>query len=110
MPANGWITGVILAPPVAFTIYLVLSIGLSFLGRYLAGPEQPSTLKSSIYASGEETPSLTSAPGYRPFFLFALFFAILHLGVLMLGSGELNWMAGAYLVVLFLALVALILG
>jgi hypothetical protein len=40
----------------------------------------------------------------------ALFFAVLHLGVLMLGSSGLAPMAGAYLVVLIAALIALILG
>jgi hypothetical protein len=39
-----------------------------------------------------------------------LFFAILHLGVLILGSSDLSATAGVYLVGLMLALVALILG
>ena len=42
--------------------------------------------------------------------LIALFFAILHLGVLMLGSGGLTWMAVVYLAGLILALLALVLG
>ena len=49
-------------------------------------------------------------PGYRPFFLVALFFAILHLSVLVLGSGGFTIITGAYLVGIILALVALILG
>jgi hypothetical protein len=51
-----------------------------------------------------------AAPGYRPFFTYALFFAILHLGVLMLGSGGLTALSGIYMVGLILALVALMLG
>ena len=54
--------------------------------------------------------SPSSAPGYRPFFLSALFFAILHLGVLMIGYGGFTWMTGIYLVGLTLALLALVLG
>jgi lipopolysaccharide export LptBFGC system permease protein LptF len=50
-----------------------------------------------------------AAPGYRPFLVVALFFAVLHLGVLMLGSSNLTPIAGVYLVGLLLALLALIL-
>jgi NADH:ubiquinone oxidoreductase subunit 3 (subunit A) len=100
----------ILYPPIAFLAYLVL-VGIIFqVGRVLAGPEQPSSLKSSLYSGGELPPALGAAPGYQPFFIIALFFAVLHLGVLMLGSGGLNWMSGAYLVGLFMALIALVLG
>jgi hypothetical protein len=51
-----------------------------------------------------------AAPGYRQFFVIALFFAILHLGVLMIGSSDLSSVAGLYLLGLILALIALILG
>jgi len=40
----------------------------------------------------------------------ALFFAILHLGVLMLGTSDLSLITGLYLVGLMFALLALILG
>jgi hypothetical protein len=52
----------------------------------------------------------TAAPGYKPFFLVALFFAILHLGMLMLGLAGESPIAIGYLVGLAVALVALILG
>ena len=42
--------------------------------------------------------------------LIALFFAVLHLGVLVLGTGDLSGMSGVYLVGLMVALLALILG
>lgn len=104
---------ILLAPPVAFLIYLALSTLLSGMGRALAAPSQSqhTQLKASSYASGEAAPlDSTAAPGYRPFFIIALFFAILHLGVLMLGSGHLTLISGVYLVGLLLALLALILG
>ncbi len=102
---------ILLSPPFAFLVYLLLASLLMAFGRLLAGPQKPSALKSSLYASGEEAPSATqTGPGYRPFFTIALFFAILHLGVLMLGSSSLNWMSGIYLVGLIFALGALILG
>ncbi len=101
---------ILLSPPVAFLIFIALATLLAVLGRSLAGPEKPSELKSSLYTGGEAHHLATGAPGYRPFFVIALFFAILHLGVLILGSGGLTWMSGVYLIGLILALVALILG
>jgi len=101
---------IFLSPPFAFLIFLLLGALLSGFGRILAGPSQPSTLKSSLYSGGEDLPASRGAPGYKPFFLIALFFAILHLGVLMLGTGGLTWVSGAYLIGLFVALFALILG
>ncbi|MEW5869406.1 MAG: hypothetical protein AB1894_09030 [Chloroflexota bacterium] len=100
----------LLSPPLAFLVNLAIAGLLFFFGSILAGPEKPSEIKSSIYSSGEAHPTSTGAPGYQPFFLIALFFAILHLGVLMIGTGSLSWMTAAYLAGLFLALIALILG
>jgi NADH:ubiquinone oxidoreductase subunit 3 (subunit A) len=101
---------ILLAPPVAFLVYLVLVGILSGFGRILAPSGQASPTKSSTYASGEASPVAPAVPGYRPFFKVALFFAILHLGVLMLGSGSLAPIVGVYLVGLALALIVLILG
>src|SRR5512138_3021492 len=101
---------IILTPPLAFLIYIPLVLFITWIGKQLAGPEKPSTAKSSSYGGGEKASSFAAAPGYRPFFLVAFFFAILHLGMLVLGSGELNLPQGAYIIGLALALVALILG
>jgi NADH:ubiquinone oxidoreductase subunit 3 (subunit A) len=83
---------------------------LSGLGRTLAGPEHPNEIKSSLYSGGEAPPARQAAPGYRQFFVIALFFAILHLGILVLGSSGLTPVSGLYLIGLMLALLALILG
>ena len=101
---------IIFSTPVAFLIYLTLVASLNVLGRLLAGPAHETEIKTSTYSSGEAPPSELAAPGYRPFFVVALFFAILHLGVLMLGSGGLTPIKGIYLLGLLLALIALILG
>lgn len=101
---------ILLLTPVAFLIYILLAFLLKGVGKLLAGKENPSEAKSSLYAGGEELVNVSGAPGYKPFFLIALFFAILHLGVLMLGSSDLNGVAGVYLIGLLLALIALILG
>ena len=79
---------ILLSPPIAFFIFLALAAGLYGFGRLLAGKNAPSAAKSSLYAGGETDHLPQGAPGYRPFFTIALFFAILHLGVLMIGSGR----------------------
>ena len=100
----------ILSAPAALLIYVGL-VGLLYLiGRRLAGPSKVTTLKTSTYSSGEAPPTSAAAPGYRSFFVVALFFAILHLGVLMLGTSDLSLITGLYLVGLMFALLALILG
>lgn len=100
----------LLSPPIALLINIGLVSLLYGLGRLLAGPSELTELKRSTYSSGEAPPTRAIAPGYRPFFAIALFFAILHLGVLVLGSGGLTVIGGIYLAGLALALVALILG
>jgi NADH:ubiquinone oxidoreductase subunit 3 (subunit A) len=103
-------TDMLLTPPIAFLIYLGLVGLLSGLGRMLAYPGKKTPIKSSTYASGEAAPARTAAPGYRPFFAIALFFAVLHLGALVLGTSGLSLTSGAYLVGLIASLLALILG
>lgn len=100
----------ILTPPIAFLVYAGLAAVLTYIGRWLAGPSQANLVKSSTYSSGEAPPSQIAAPGYRPFFVVALFFAILHLGVLILGTGNFSGITLVYLIGLILALLALILG
>jgi NADH:ubiquinone oxidoreductase subunit 3 (subunit A) len=102
----------LLYPPIAFVLYLVLVGVLSGLGRALAVPQHShgDALKAGAYASGEVGEITPAAPGYRQFFVVALFFAVLHLGMLLVGASGLTWVTGAYLVGLILALVALILG
>jgi NADH:ubiquinone oxidoreductase subunit 3 (subunit A) len=101
---------IFLSPPIAFLISLLLVALLDFFGKNLAGPSQYSTVKASVYSSGEAPPEQMAAPGYRPFFVVALFFAVLHLGVLVLGTGVSSPVLIIYLLGLMLALLALILG
>lgn len=101
---------ILLTPPIAFLIYVPLVILIALGGKLLAGPEKPNEAKTSLYGSGEEAPTNMAAPGYRPFVLVAFFFAILHLGMLVAGSGSLTPSLLPYLFGLILAMAALILG
>ncbi len=101
---------ILLSPPLAFLIYIPLVMLIFLLGKRLAGPAKSSAAKSSTYGSGEEAPTHAAAPGYQPFFLVAFFFAILHLGMLVLGSSQLTPVSGIFLLGLAATLLALILG
>ena len=100
----------ILTPPFAFLIYIPLVVIITLVGRWMAGPSKSNAAKSSVYGSGEAAPTGLAAPGYKPFFLVAFFFAILHLGMLVLGSGTFTTIQPFYIIGLLLALAALILG
>lgn len=100
----------LLSPVIAFLIYFLVVLALSGVGKLISPKGHKSKFKSATYASGEANDPIPAAPGYRQFFVIALFFAILHLGVLMIGSSDLSSVAGIYLLGLILALIALILG
>lgn len=100
----------LLSPLFAFLIYGLLVGILVLVSRAVSMRGKPSHLKTSTYASGEEHDTEPAAPGYRPFFVAALFFAVLHLGVLMLGTSGLAPVSLVYLGGLMLALLALTLG
>lgn len=101
---------ILLSPPIAFLIYIPLVTLLALAGRQAAAKGQASKHKTSAYGSGEEAPTAAAAPGYKPFFLIAFFFAFLHLGMLVLGTGGLTLTTGIYLAGLLVALAALVLG
>lgn len=103
-------TNLLLMPPIALLIYLGLAGLLYHFAGSMAEQGEMNGVKRSVYAGGEAPPAHMAAPGYRPYFVVALFFAVLHLGVLMLGSSGLTPLSGLYLAGLLLALLALILG
>lgn len=66
--------------------------------------------RSTLYAGGEAHPDKFAQPGYGPFYVTALFFAVVHLGALVLATGALPPAGLLYLGGLALALIALLLG
>jgi NADH:ubiquinone oxidoreductase subunit 3 (subunit A) len=101
---------ILLSPPVALLAYIPLVTLIALGGKALAGKSGSNPMKHTTYSSGEEAQTHLASPGYKPFFLIAFFFAILHLGMLVLGSGSFQTISPIYLIGLILALVALILG
>lgn len=101
----------LLSPPIALPIYIGLVAILVAVGRLLAGRSSVST-NTQLYSSGEFSPvdDDKSVPGYRPFFVVALFFAVLHLGVVVLATIGFSSVSILYLLGLMMVLIVLIIG
>ncbi len=101
---------VLLSPPVALAIY-ALMVGLLLTAAWKTAARGPvSQYKTRTYSGGEKSQSGAAAPGYKPFFMVAFFFAILHLGVLIVGTGGFTVVTGVYILGLIFSLVALGMG
>ncbi len=98
------------SPPVAFAAYVLLAGILLAVAQSVAAKGAPSASKTKTYSSGEEAQAGAASPGYKPFFMVAFFFAILHLGVLIVGSGGFTPVTGVYILGLIFSLLALALG
>jgi NADH:ubiquinone oxidoreductase subunit 3 (subunit A) len=99
-----------LLPPFSLILYIPFVVLILIFGKKLAGPEHPSQEKSRTYGGGESAHKESSIPGYSPFILIAFFFALLHIGILVLGTSSLQWSTVIYMAGLVLCLIALILG
>ncbi len=77
---------VLLMPPVAFLILLGLCLGLSFVSGKLAPKGRDTEKKLQSYACGETLEENQAQPEYGEFFMFALFFTIMHVIVLVVAS------------------------
>jgi len=102
---------ILFSPPIALLIYIGLVAILVAMGRLLAEGSSIST-NAHLYSSGELSPvdDEKSVPGYRPFFTVALFFAVLHLGVVILATSGFSSVSVVYLLGLMMVLIVLIIG
>lgn len=103
-------TYILLAPPVTFAIYLLLSMGVSALSRRLAARGVDSQGKEQAYACGENMPENQGQPEYSEFFKFAFFFTIVHVIALVVATDPhgLTMISAVYLGVTVLALFMLL--
>ena len=102
---------VLLSPPVAFFVFLAAAFGLYALGRGMAPKLNKAGGKLTTYACGEDIPGVKIQFGYRLFFLFALFFTMMHVAVLVIAtvpSGKIIFFALFYLVMIALSVTALV--
>ncbi len=77
---------ILLCIPVAFLVFLaVLTIFYVLAGR--VSPESERTKgKISTYACGEDMPGFKFQFGYSLFFIFALFFTVMHVAALVIAT------------------------
>jgi NADH:ubiquinone oxidoreductase subunit 3 (subunit A) len=72
----------LLSPPFALVVYVGVACLVLGVGRVLGGRRRVSSVAETLYASGEAPTPSRATPGYQPFFGSALFFALLHVAVL----------------------------
>ena len=102
---------VLLAPPIAFFIFLAAAFLLYALGRGMAPRLTRAGGKLATYACGENIPGVKVRFGYRLFFFIALFFTMMHVAVLVIAtvpSGKIVFFALFYLVMIALSVSALV--
>jgi NADH-quinone oxidoreductase subunit A len=103
--------GILNSPPIAFFVFLAAAFGLYALGRGMAPKLNKAGGKLTTYACGEDIPGVKIQFGYRLFFLFALFFTMMHVAVLVIAtvpSGKIIFFALFYLVMIALSVTALV--
>lgn len=76
----------LLSPPFAMTVFLVLAYGLYRLGGAIAAPGADHPGKLKPYAGGEDLPPSEARLSYHAFFRMALMFGILHVAALVLST------------------------
>ncbi len=102
---------IILSPPIAFIIFLVIFYFIYWLGSLMAPKLKKTPGKVSSYACGEDIPGTKVQFGYRLFFYVALFFTIMHVATLVVATvpaGVFALFAIFYLAMIFLSVLALI--
>ncbi|MCR4409263.1 MAG: hypothetical protein QHH43_04330 [Candidatus Saccharicenans sp.] len=101
----------LLSPPVAFFFFLAVAGLLYALGRAMAPGLNRTPGKLTTYACGEDIPGVKVQFGYRLFYVFALFFTIMHVAALVMATipiGKIVYLGIFYLALIFLAILALI--
>ena len=104
----------LLFPPVAVAIFILIGFLLMLLGSAMAAKANPNlgaNGKKTQYACGEDIPAARVQPDYALFFPFALFFTIIHVTALILATlpvGNIALMGIIYLGGVAISLYALV--
>lgn len=101
----------LLSPPIAFIIFLVIFYIIYLLGNLMAPKLKKTPGKVASYACGEDIPGTKVQFGYRLFFYVALFFTMMHVAVLVVATvpaGSIAIFSITYLIMIFLSVMALI--
>ncbi len=73
---------ILLSPPVAFFVFVLVALGFNALGRLMAGAPVAEPGKSEPYACGEEYHAEKNRFGYAKVWVAALFFTIMPVAAL----------------------------
>jgi NADH:ubiquinone oxidoreductase subunit 3 (subunit A) len=95
---------ILLSPPVAFLICLLLSAAIYGFGRLVEEKGKPVEGKYEPYACGEEYHAEKAEFGYRKFYIAAIFFTIMHVAVLTVATAPQG--KSAYWAIAFLVAIA----
>jgi NADH:ubiquinone oxidoreductase subunit 3 (subunit A) len=95
---------IILSPPLAFLICLVISIAIYGFGRLVEEKGTPNAGKNEPYACGENFQAEKAEFGYKKFYIAAIFFTIMHVAVLTIAT--MPGGAGAYRALIYLVVIA----
>lgn len=102
---------ILLSPPVAFLIILMLCYLLYLAAAALAPKLKNTGGKLKSYACGEDMPGKKIQFGYETFFLFAIFFTMMHVAALVIAtipSGMIVFFGVFYLFMIFISVLALV--
>ncbi|MCM8759200.1 MAG: hypothetical protein NC906_05455 [Candidatus Omnitrophica bacterium] len=103
---------ILISPPIAFLIMSLFFSVLYILAGKFALTTKRSKEKVSTYACGENIPGFKFQFGYNLFFVFALFFTIMHVAALIfatLPSGlPLVYFGIFYLFAIFLSVISML--
>ena len=77
---------ILLSPPLAFLVCLILSLAIYGFGRLVEEKSAPVAGKFEPYACGENYSAEKSHFGYRKFYIAAIFFTIMHVAVLTIAT------------------------
>lgn len=102
---------VLLSPPLAVCVFLLLAYGLHRLGGVLAAEGRDHPGKFQPYACGEDVLPPAGRQPYHDFFQLALMFSMLHLSTLVVSTlppgSESHRVAVAYLAGIIVSVLAL---
>ncbi|OGS20113.1 MAG: hypothetical protein A2252_11220 [Elusimicrobia bacterium RIFOXYA2_FULL_39_19] len=102
----------LLSPIAGFIIFLTFFYGIYLLAGLVKAKGRDFKGKLKAYACGEDINSIKIQVGYEFFFLFAIFFTIMHVTVLVIAtlpSGPIIYFGIFYLVMIFVSVLALLL-
>src|SRR5512135_850526 len=76
----------LLSPPIAFMVLVLVSLGVYFLGYLMGEKPKAAAGKLEPYACGENFIAEKFEFGYRKFFVAAIFFTIMHVATLTIAT------------------------